>query len=125
MNKVVLIGRLTHDPQGGKTESGKVYARFSLAVSRFGDGADFINVLAWDKTAANVLHYLVKGKQVAVAGRIQTGSYERNGVKYPSFDIVAEQLEFIGNAQNSSQSPASDRNIDSLQEVDEDDDMPF
>lgn len=127
MNKVVLIGRLTKDPQCGTTPAGKMYARFSLAVSRMGTGeqADFLNIVAWEKNAETAEKFLIKGKQVAIEGRIQTGSYEKDGVKRTTFDIVAERIEFVGSkndgAQTSSNAPS-----DELRPCDEDDDdMPF
>ncbi len=125
MNKVFLIGRLTANPQTGETNSGKKFARFSLAVNRIGDGADFINILAWDKLAETAAKYLVKGKQVAVVGHIQTGTYEKNGVKRPTFDVVAENVEFIGNNQNGAEASNGADTTDKLTECDDDDDMPF
>lgn len=130
MNQAFLIGRLTRDPQGGALDSGKKWARFSIAVNRLVGRdaditADFINIIAWDKQAENVLKYLVKGRQVAITGRIQTGSYERDGVKHTTFDIVAMNVEFIGGGDNGGQKSNSDASIDTLREVDEDDDMPF
>lgn len=128
MNKVFLIGRLTADPQiGTSSTSGKKWARFSLAVNRPGvdAGADFFNIVAWDKNADTADKYLTKGKQVAIEGHIQTGNYERNGVKYNSFDIVVERIEFIGNNGVAAQKPNNDVRMDELKPVDDDDDMPF
>lgn len=125
MNKTFHIGRLTKDPQCGVTQTNKYWARFTLAVNRIGEGADFIDIVAWDKIAENCHKYLTKGKQVAVLGRIQTGTSERDGVKRKTFDIVAENVEFLGSGENSGQKQNNDRSIDNLQEVDEDDDMPF
>lgn len=123
MNRAIIIGRLTKDPQGGETNAGKSWAKFTVAVNRMNDGADFINVLAWDKTAQNCLKFLAKGKQVAVEGRIQTGSYEgRDGVKRQTFDVVADRVEFLAGGE---QKANKDGSIDDLQEVDEDDDCPF
>ncbi len=124
MNKAVLLGRLTHDPDSRTFDNGKQCAKFSIAVSRIGDGADFFNVVAFDKQASNVCRYLVKGSQVAVVGHIQTGSYEKDGVRRPTFDIIAENVEFIGSRQTSDTTPKQDESIDELKEV-EDDDMPF
>lgn len=125
MNKTFLIGRLTKDPQCGVTQSNKCWARFTLAVNRIGKDADFINIVAREKIAENCQKYLTKGKQVAVVGRIQTGTSERDGGKRQTFDVVAENVEFLANGKNSAQKQNGDRSIDSLQEVDEDDDMPF
>ena len=103
MNKVFLIGRLTQDPQASTLDSGHSYCRFSIAVnrsySRDGENrADFINIITWDALAQNCVKYLVKGSQVAVTGSIQTGSYERDGVKRQTFDIRADQVEFLSRA---------------------------
>ena len=133
MNSVILIGRLTQDPQASTLDSGHSYCRFSIAVnrrfSRNGENqAVFINIITWDALAQNCVKYLVKGSQVAVQGSIQTGSYERDGVRRQTFDIRADQVEFLsranGNGQGATNAPARDTAIDELKEVD-DDDMPF
>ena len=134
MNSVILIGRLTQDPQASTLDSGHSYCRFSIAVnrrfSRNGENqADFINIITWDALAQNCVKYLVKGSQVAVQGSIQTGSYERDGVRRQTFDIRADQVEFLSRANGTgtgagAQQPARDQAIDELKEV-EDDDMPF
>ncbi len=137
MNKVFLIGRLTQDPTASTLQSGHSYCRFSIAVnrtyaSRDGENrADFINIVTWDGLAQNCVKYLEKGSQVAVTGSIQTGSYERDGVKRQTFDIRADQVEFLsrangGNGQGQATSASSNRDVDTLKEVeDSDDDMPF
>ena len=138
MNKVFLIGRLTQDPQASNLDSGHSYCRFSIAVnrnfsSRDGENrADFINIITWDALAQNCVKYLVKGSQVAVTGSIQTGSYERDGVKRQTFDIRADQVEFLSRANaTGTGAPAApsghhDQAIDELREVSADDsDMPF
>ena len=135
MNSVILIGRLTQDPQASTLDSGHSYCRFSIAVnrrySRNGENqADFINIITWDALAQNCVKYLVKGSQVAVQGSIQTGSYERDGVRRQTFDIRADQVEFLSRATGAPVNgaadgkPAKDQAIDTLTEVD-DDDMPF
>ncbi|MBQ2894811.1 MAG: single-stranded DNA-binding protein [Clostridia bacterium] len=134
MNKVFLIGRLTQDPQTQTLDSGTTLCRFSIAVNRTysRDGetqADFINIVAWNATAQNCGKYLVKGSQVAVSGSIQTGSYERDGVKRQTFDIRADQVEFLSRPNTTGQAPVAapaKKSIDQLTEVDNgDDDMPF
>ena len=134
MNSVILIGRLTQDPQASTLDSGHSYCRFSIAVnrrfSRNGENqADFINIITWDALAQNCVKYLVKGSQVAVQGSIQTGSYERDGVRRQTFDIRADQVEFLSRATGATSNgaeakPTKDGAIDTLTPVD-DDDMPF
>ena len=135
MNKVFLIGNLTADPQGSTFDSGNTNCRFSIAVNRFsrngeGNAVDFINIVAWNQLASNCTKYLVKGSKVAVVGSIVTGSYERDGVKRTTFDIRADQVEFLSRPDGATQqgtSTSSRESIDSLQEVSGgvEDDMPF
>ena len=100
MNKCVLMGRLTRDPEI-RVNNDKTVARFSIAVDRRfkrdGDDqtADFINCVAFGKTAEFVEKYAHKGTKFVVEGRIQTGSYtNKDGVRVYTTDIVVEQLEF-------------------------------
>lgn len=109
MNKVILIGNLTKDPEGGETTSGIPYSRLSIAVNRpFTDEngerqADFFNVTVWRAQAQNCLKYLCKGKKVCVVGRLQNRTYEdRDGNKRMATDIIAEEVEFLSPSDNSS-----------------------
>ena len=101
MNNVSLIGRLTADPELKTTPSGLSYVRCSLAVDRTfmrkseERQADFINILAWRKTAEFICRYFGKGQRIALTGRIQTGSYtDKDGGKRYTFEVVAENVEF-------------------------------
>ena len=99
MNKVILIGRLVADPELRNTQSGKSVASYRLAVDRQGkqDGqpdADFLNCVTWGKNAEFASKHLSKGTKIAVEGRIQTGSYEKDGVKHYTTDIIVERHEF-------------------------------
>lgn len=103
MNKAILIGRLTKDPELRYTNSNRAVAQFSVAVDRpFTNQAtgqreaDFINVVVWDKTAENVAKYMSKGRLIAVEGRIQTRSYDNNeGRKVYVTEIVANNVQFL------------------------------
>ncbi|WP_418966179.1 single-stranded DNA-binding protein [Cetobacterium sp.] len=97
MNLVVLIGRLTRDPELKFGQSGKAYSRFSLAVDRpFSKGeADFINCVAFGKTAELIGEYLRKGRKVAINGKLQMNRYEVNGEKRTSYDVVVDTMEFV------------------------------
>ena len=103
MNKVILMGRLTRDPEVrySQGENASAIARYSLAVDRRGrreDGqqnADFINCIAFGKSAEFAERYLKKGIKILVTGRIQTGSYtNREGQKIYTTDVVVEEQEF-------------------------------
>ena len=113
MNKVILIGRLARDPEMRTTGSGIAVTRFTVAVSRpFNPQngqpqTDFIGCVAWRRQAENIAKYCSKGSQVAVEGRIQTGSYDgADGQKHYTTDIVADNVTFLGsrNTQNSESS---------------------
>nr|DAW59450.1 MAG TPA: Single strand binding protein [Caudoviricetes sp.] len=109
MNKVILIGNLTKDPEGGETSSGIPYSRLYIAVNcPFTDEngerqADFFNVTVWRAQAQNCLKYLCKGKKVCVVGRLQNRTYEdKDGNKRMATDIIAEEVEFLSPSDNSS-----------------------
>ena len=95
MNNVVIIGRLTSDPELKQNEK-YTQCKFTLAVNRLKEGADFISCIAWNKQAELINKYLHKGNQVAIEGRIQTGSYEKDGVKHYTTDVIVQSLNFIG-----------------------------
>lgn len=100
MNSVVLIGRLTADPEVAYTQSQKAICRFTLAVDRQTKSeeaqADFIRIVVWDRQGENAGRYLHKGSKVAVLGRIQTGSYkDREGKTVYTTDVVASRVEFL------------------------------
>ncbi|HHW90759.1 MAG TPA: single-stranded DNA-binding protein [Clostridiales bacterium] len=112
LNKVVLIGRLTKDPDLRYTTSGVPVTRFILAVNRSYTNqqgereADFIPITVWRNAAENCAKYLQKGRLVAVAGRIQTGSYTAtDGSKRYTTDVVADEVQFLewGNKQEQRQ----------------------
>lgn len=102
MNKVVLIGRLTKDPDlKFAAGTGTAITNFTLAVNRPKDKngevkADFINCVAFGKTAETIAQYLTKGRQLAVFGNIRTGSYEaQDGTKRYTTDVYVEGFDFI------------------------------
>lgn len=100
MNKACIMGRLTHDPEVRNTQNNTMVCSFSLAVNRRfkqegQPDADFINIVAWNKTAEFVAKYFTKGQQVAVVGRIQTRNYDNSeGKKVYVTEVVAEEVHF-------------------------------
>ena len=106
MNKCILIGRLTRDPEPSTTSSGVSLCRFSIAVDRNfrnqnGEKeTDFLNIVTWRGLADNCAKYLTKGSKVAVCGQIQTRTYEVDGQKRYATDIVADDVEFIGGGRS-------------------------
>lgn len=134
MNKVVLIGRLTKDPElRFAAGTGTGICRFTVAVNRqFKKGeTDFINCVSFGKTAETITQYFTKGRQIAVIGSIRTGSYDaQDGTKRYTTDVAVESFEFVGDnrgnngqATNGQASFIDDFGAD-ITPV-EDEDMPF
>ena len=138
MNKVILIGNLTRDPELSQTNSGLSVCRISIAVSRRyanQDGSretDFFNVTAWRTIAENCAKYLKKGSKIAVVGSIQNRSYEaQDGTKKFTTDIMADEIEFLSTKNDGENAGAtmapnveSNHPVADLQPID-DDSLPF
>jgi len=146
MNQVVLIGRLTRDPElRFIAGSGRAVANFTLAVDKNmsrdkkaemqAQGkptADFIRIVAWGKTAELCANYLSKGSQVAINGSINTGQYKTPaGETRYTTDVVANNVEFIGSRSDNRSSGQSDdfsmggMDTSDFQAIEDDDDIPF
>ncbi|MFD1928360.1 single-stranded DNA-binding protein [Sporosarcina siberiensis] len=102
INRVVLVGRLTKDPELKYTQTGIAVTRFTLAVNRTFQNAqgereaDFISCIAWRKQAENVANFLRKGSLAGVDGRIQTGSYDgQDGKRVYTTEVVADSTQFL------------------------------
>ena len=152
MNKVILMGRLTRDPEVRYSQGAEplAIARYSLAVNRRfkRDGepdADFINIVAFGKNGEFAEKFFQKGQQVSVVGHLQTGSYEKDGVRRYTTDVIVEEQHFAeskksfeermgnqGSNNSYNEAPAaktqSNGNVDGFVSVDDDfddDDIPF
>lgn len=141
LNKVVLIGRLTKDPELRYTPGGVAVTTFFLAVNRnFTNSqgereADFIPVVVWRAQAESCSKYLNKGRMVAVSGRIQTRSYESpDGQRRYTWEVVADEVQFLDWGDgNSGRGPGQDRgqavyddNVPGFHSIEgEDDELPF
>ena len=105
MNKVILIGRLTKDPDlRFAAGTGKAVTRFTMAVNRpmkKGE-ADFIGCIAFGKTGETIAQYLTKGKPLAITGNIRTGSYEKEGITRYTTDVIVDTFEFISGGNEDS-----------------------
>ena len=133
MNKIVLIGNLTRDPESGTTQGGVNFIRFNIAVNRpFTNAAgerlaDYFDVVAWRGLAELCAKYLSKGNKVGIVGSVQRRQYEdRDGIKRTSFDVVADEVEFLTPRSRTSRDEpeAPQGGVADLQPVDGDD-MPF
>lgn len=134
MNKVILAGRLTKNPEIRYTQTGKAVASFTLAVNRrFSHNtnqeqtADFIPIVVWDKLAEVCSKYLFKGSQVLIEGRMQVRNYEaQDGSKRYVTEVIAQELEFMGSKPTALESkPLSPQAQNFGQEVHPDEEIPF
>ncbi|MCH5161328.1 MAG: single-stranded DNA-binding protein [Clostridiales bacterium] len=139
MNKIILIGNLTRDPESSTTQSGVNFTRFTIAVNRpftnaAGDRlADYFDVICWRQLADKCSRYLYKGSKVGITGSVQRRQYEdRDGIKRTSFDVVADEVEFLTPKTNSQRDssvgggymPEEPHPVSEMQPVDNDD-LPF
>lgn len=131
MNKVILLGRLTKDVDlRFAAETGLAVGRFTLAVNKIKkeNGADFINCLAFGKTAEILSQYVFKGQQLAIHGRIQTRSYEDEAkIKRYVTEIIVEGFDFIATAKKNETTKDNSNNdcISDMQEVSDEEEIPF
>lgn len=127
MNRVIMVGNLTKDPELSETPSGIKVCRFSIAVQRKYTNeqgkkeADFFNVIAWRGLAESVAKYLEKGGKAGVSGSLQTRTYDANdGSKRYATEIVADEVEFLSQRKTENARPS----VDELPPID-DPDLPF
>lgn len=138
-NRVVLIGRLTADPELKTTQSGVSVCSFRIAVDRpykkDGErGADFITIVAWRQQADFICRYFGKGKPIGIEGAIQTREYtDKDSNKRNAFEVVADRVFFVeskgqsdtGTQPSNINTPPSGQAVDGFEPVDSDDDLPF
>lgn len=128
MNKVILIGNLTRDPELKTTPSGVSVCQFSIAVGRrYTDKSgekqtDYFNIVAWRSLGESCSRYLAKGRKVGVVGELQTRSYEKDGVKRSVTEVVADDVEFLTpkDATRKQEEPEA-----AFTDVETDGDLPF
>lgn len=140
LNRVILMGRLTADPEHKQTPNGVSVTSFSIAVERnYADkstgkrGVDFINIVAWRQTADFICKYFSKGRLIALEGSIQTRSYEdKSGNKRTAFEVVADNVSFTGEKKDDnapgvkSNEPPNNFSTGDFEEFDTDDsDLPY
>lgn len=139
MNKIILIGNLTRDPESSTTQSGVNFTRFNIAVNRpFANSAgervaDYFDIICWRQLAERCAKYLFKGSKVGINGSVQRRQYEdRDGIRRTSFDVVADEVEFLS-PKNTNAAPRDNQNgyvpeephpVSDMQPVDNDD-LPF
>ena len=131
LNKIILMGRLTRDPELRRTQSGTPVASFSIAVDRdyktqSGEKeTDFIDIVAWRSTAEFVTKYFTKGRMAVVEGRLQIRDWtDRDGGKRRSTEVVADSVYFGDSKRSGSDTPAVDRDFEELSD-EEKGELPF
>lgn len=132
LNKVILGGRLTSDPELKQTESGISVVSFSVAVNRrtkpgMEQQTDFFNVTAWRQTADFVSRYFHKGSSICIVGVLQTSNWtDQNNQKHYRTDIVADEVMFVDSRGEGGQAtPTADTPTPKFEELKTDDDIPF
>lgn len=132
LNNVVLMGRLTADPELRHTAMDIANVKFTIAVDRnytkAGEEkkADFIRVVAWRQTAEFISNYFHKGDMIAITGSIQTDSYEdKNGNKVFTTDVIVDRASFCGSKSERTSQPKSNGGVEIEEIPDDDDDLPF
>lgn len=124
MNKIVLIGNLTNEPESRATPSGVSVTSFTIAVNRrFGDKeTDFFRIQAWRGLADSCKKYLTRGKKVAVIGELQARQYDgKDGHKRMSLDVSADEVEFLSSKEESKPKPADPNTFEDISSKD----LPF
>lgn len=128
MNNINLIGRLTKDVEATQGRD-KLFARFTIAVYREKNVADFIPCVAFGKTAETLVKYTSKGSQIGVEGRLQSGSYEKDGKKIYTLDVFTNRIELLskkeGQATQTAQDPTFEEIANTPQFDINPDDLPF
>ena len=106
MNKIIIIGNMTGDPEKRSTQSGKQVTTFTVACNRRGEnaGADFFRVAAWDKMGETCAQYLAKGRKVCVTGSVRSGAYlNASGQAVGTLEVTAHEVEFLTPKQEAAQ----------------------
>lgn len=116
MNKIILIGNLTRDPETSTTQNGVNFTKFTIAVNRpFTNAngervADYFNIIAWRQLGDRCQQHLFKGSKVGICGSVQIRQFEdRDGIKRTTFDVAADEVEFLTPKTQSGYDPASER----------------
>lgn len=109
MNVVILTGRITKDLELRQTTGGKEVLRFSVAVDRYSkdkeNDTDFISCVAFGKSASFIANYFSRGRMIAIEGNLKTGSFEKNGQKIYTTDVIVDKAHFCGDRQTNGNAP--------------------
>lgn len=129
MNNVVIFGRLVKTPE--ISNASVSLCRFTLAVDRYskdGNTVDFINCIAFSKRAETIVKYCEKGQLLGIRGNIKTGSYEKDGIKKYTTDIIVEEIQFAAKSNNTENNTKKESNVyeNEYEKIEDDyDEVPF
>lgn len=136
LNKVIMVGRLTADPELRKTDSGLEVTRFSIAVSMGANKTSFFNIVTWRTTATFITRYFKKGDGICIDGHLESRSYEKEGVKHTVYEVICDSAGFAegrasteggqvpSRTENAPQNESSQATA-SFEEMPVDDTLPF
>lgn len=129
MNKVILTGRITQNLEKRETTSGILVCKYTLAVQRDKDNTDFINCTTFGQFVDTLVKYCNKGDLIGIEGRLQTGSYEKDGEKRYTTDVITDKVEFLNtkkeNKKEDDATPNNEQSISKYEVEIDDDDLPF
>jgi single-strand DNA-binding protein len=107
------------------TTSGKAYLKNALAIDRRGEGTDFVNIIAWEKTAEFIDKYFHKGNKIGIVGRLQSSSYKKDNKTFYSLDVVVEGVTFCESKTTEDTLLPSNKSDNNFLQVDESIELPF
>ena len=112
MNRIIISGNLTREPEVYSSKNGKTVVKMSIAVNKYGEGADFFYLAAFDKRADFCKNYLHKGSSVIVEGKLQTSIYtDKDGYKRTNYEILIDNIEFAGKKKDADDTPPFDDSV--------------
>ena len=129
MNRIILTGRIANELEKRETTSGILVCKYTLAVQRDKDNTDFINCTTFGQFVDTLIKYCNKGDLIGIEGRLQTGSYEKDGEKRYTTDVITDKIEFLNTKkENKKEDDATQNNEPSISKYEVelvDDDLPF
>ena len=131
LNKVILCGRITKDPELRQTDSGVEVSRFSVAVSSGKDKTDFFDCVAWRQTATFLCRYFHKGDGICIDGHLSSRKYEKNGVTHTVYEVIADNVGFSEGSKKEEYVPSYDAPVKEIAKAFEEmpaaeqDNLPF
>jgi single-strand DNA-binding protein len=128
MNITIIKGRLARDPETKTTQSGKSVCTFTVAVDKYGEGANFYRCQAWEKSGEFIQKFFSKGQEILIQGEMDQSHFEKDGEKRDSWQLKVGRVEFCGKKSDSGGSSSADKPLRTDADgvvIEDDDDLPF